>query len=353
MAEVIPAMDEELNIRAYRPGDEVQVLELFSRCFGKSISAAHWAWKMQSVSVDYTTVWLATCGDRIVGQYVGTPVEAWVDGVRRPAIAIFDTMVDPGMRRKGVLTRVGAHAHRHWQDADVSFGYGLPNQNWGSRAAALGWVPAFPLRWLERVLRPEAILARRLRIPGLARLAVVGDAYRSLRRGHGEHDGITVADLDAATADLDHVAELARPADKVSIVRGARWVDLRYLRCPSTAYSVLLAKQDGSPRGYAVYRYDAEPHARATITELVCEDDDTPVAAALLAAIEARCLRLGAVRLRCVAAADSGIDHHLRQHGFFARRGEFLFQYVPLDAALADRRSASHWSIQGGDFDVV
>ena len=59
------------------------LIDLFSRCYGREISLAHWRWKMQRSSADYENIWVATYEGRHVGQYAGIPVDAWVCGTRR------------------------------------------------------------------------------------------------------------------------------------------------------------------------------------------------------------------------------------------------------------------------------
>ena len=58
---------------------------------------------------------------------------------------------------------------------------GMPNENHGSRARILGWRSLTSLQWMLLPLRPERMLARKLRVPWLGRhLWFVGDAWRSL-----------------------------------------------------------------------------------------------------------------------------------------------------------------------------
>ena len=64
-----------------------------------------------------------------------------------------DTMTAPEFQRRGLLTRVGTHTYAQWHAAGIPFVLGLPNERWGSRTNALGWVELCDYQWLARPLR--------------------------------------------------------------------------------------------------------------------------------------------------------------------------------------------------------
>lgn len=342
---------ETIRIRAYEPGDEHGLAALFGRCFGREISARHWLWKLKQTDAGYENVWVVTAGEAYVGQYVGVPVEARVQGRIRPAIVVGDTMVDPSMRRRGVLTRMGRHAHESWRRAGVCFAIGLPNEQWGSRAGALGWEPLFPLRWMIRVLRPEAVLARRLGLGRLARMTAVGAAWRRSVGRAVQDRRIAVDTLRAPSADLDAVAEKAADASTVSLARGASWIERRYMSCPSTDYEVLVARRDGVPLGYAVYRMRGGAAAHAVVAELVA--DGEAAHGALAAEIERRALAAGADAMTVLAVPGTADYRLWKRCGFFPRTAAFTLQFVPLQTEMRRVRGIHAWRFMGGDFDVV
>ena len=347
------SIDSDIEIRAYQPGDEHGLVDLFGRCFGREISLAHWQWKMKSSSVDYENIWVATHRGRPVGQYAGVPVDAWIRGRRRPAIAPVDAMVDPEMRRRGILTGLVIRAHENWHRAGVYFGFGLPNEQWGSRAAALGWVPLFPLRWLLRILRPESVFARRLGIESLARLTAVGAFSRCLlRRAHADAK-ISVQEIYETHSDFDVIANDARCAEGVQFVRGSNWVDRRYLRCPSADYHVLLAKRGDDPVGYAVYSLRGSTIFQATLTEVITSHDDPIAYSTLVAAVERRCLEKRVETISALSVSGTESWRRLKRCGFFPRRAAFNLQYVPMQPEMQALRSLDEWHFEGGDFDVV
>ena len=109
-----------------------------------------------------------------------------------------DTMTAPEFQRRGLLSEVGRSTYAHWRDGGVAFVLGLPNERWGSRASALGWIELFPLQWLTRALRPAALLARRLHLPHVMghEMSGVIEAVGAEVRGYCPGDRVTVRPLD-------------------------------------------------------------------------------------------------------------------------------------------------------------
>lgn len=345
-------MTGAIDIRPYRPGDEDELVALFARCFGRERTLAHWRWKMQPCREGVHAMWVAATGDRIVGQYVGSPLPARIGGAPCTAMSIFDAMVDPGFRRRGLLTRLGQAANEHWRSAGVAFAFGLPNEQWGSRTTALGWLPLCEFPWLVRILRPEAILARRMAWPSLASVGAIGSAWRTLSPARRVPAAWRFEQPDTPVAELDDIAGAAQPA-AIHICRGSRWVRRRYLECPDVDYRVLLARHEGRPAGYAVVRFDGAAGGRATITEVVVTRDVANARLAVLAGIEGLCLSAGVASTRALAVPGTDLHASLTEAGYRQQRYAFGLQCVPFTDAAQQARAAADWHFDGGDFDVV
>jgi hypothetical protein len=214
-------------------------------------------------------------------------------------------------------------------------------------------VPLFPLQWLIRILRPESLLARRLGIKTLARLTAVGGITRQLMGNARVDPHINIQEVHETRADFDVVAKIARRPRAVQLVRGSKWVDRRYLRCPSTDYHVLLATRNSEPVGYAVYRLSGTDSAAATVTEVVTGPNDHSAYVTLIADVERRCMNVRAESIRILSVPGTPVFQRLRQCGYFPRHAAFSLQYVPLQPDLQGARKIDDWYFEGGDFDVV
>ena len=223
-------------VRPYHERDIPELLALFARVFGKTMSAEAWRWKLLGNPSGACNVWLAQSDGRLVFQYAGIARHCQLAGTLVPAYVSVDAMTDPDYRRRGLLTRVVTEAHNEWRNAGAAFTIGLPNQQWGSRTHALGWRELFPLRWLMRPLRPEAFLARRARLPILRRVPGVAAAFnrffdRRLRR----NSSAVLREVSRADKTFDTFWLRLRDQYDFAMVRDSAWVNWRFLQSAPSA----------------------------------------------------------------------------------------------------------------------
>jgi hypothetical protein len=352
-----PTQAQTWTIRPYRAGDERALTALFGRVFGRAISEERYRWKLRQPPTPVENVWLAVDGDAPIFHYAGIPTRYRLPGGEALAMVSVDTMTAPEFQRRGLLSAVGRAVYDTWRAAGVAFVIGLPNERWGSRAGALGWEPLFDLQWLARPLRPEAILARRLRLPALARLAPLGAAWNALWRLRLRRDpAVRVRLVERAGPEFDQLWERCGADAAASVVRDSAWVNWRYLDAPAFGYRVLLAERDGRPAGYAAYRVEAHAAGVAGfIAELFAAQADRPARRTLIAETLAALRAAGADNAVTLAVPGSPLERDLRGAGFLYSRGAFGVQIVPLDPGLplGVLRDPRSWNMAGGDFDVI
>jgi hypothetical protein len=343
-------------VRPYHERDVPQLVALFTRVFGSDISAEHWRWKLTANPSPACNVWLAVAEGKPVFQYAGIAQRYQLGGSIAIGFVSVDTMTDPDFRRRGLLTQVATRAYESWRAADAAFVIGLPNQQWGSRAAALGWQELFPLRWLARPLAPEAYLARRLRMPWLARIPGLDAAWNKwFDRRLRPSAEVEVAEVARADAGFDELWQRLRSAFSFSTVRDSAWVNWRFADSPSRRYQLLAARRAGRVVGYLAFRR-VESGRRVTVhlAELVAEPHDGAARASLLVALMARARADRAELLVTLAIPGTALDRELRRAGFFAGP-EFSVQAVPFAGSppIEVLRQRERWFMTGADYDVV
>lgn len=343
-------------IRPYHDADVPSLLALFERVFGKSITADHWRWKLQAEATRVSNVWLAVDGAQPVFQYAGIPQRYWLDGKQLDCLVSVDTMTHPDFRRRGLLTRVATEAYAAWRDGGAGFVIGLPNQQWGSRTAALGWVELFPLQWQARALRPEAYAARRARIPGLARMRFLGRMFNAFYDSRlNRTTGIEIIETDTAGENFDELWTQLSKTRTFCAVRDRRWVEWRFLRSPAQRYRLLVARRRGAMLGYLAYRLvQTGSRTTALLAEHIVLPDETAARDALMAELLARMKSVNAESIVTLAVPGTAQARWLRHVGFFGGQ-QFSVQLVPLMAGLPvdALRDRHQWTLTGADFDVI
>jgi hypothetical protein len=348
--------DDGTVIRPCHESDVPGVIALFARVFGRTITTEHWRWKLRTSTPAACNVWLAVAGDRPIFQYAGVAQRYQLGNKTALGFVSVDTMTDPEFRRRGLLTRVATRAYEQWREAGAAFVIGLPNQQWGTRTAALGWQELFPLQWLARPLRPEVYAARHARLPFLRHVPGVAAAWnwffdRRLRRDAS----VSIVEMQRAGEEFDQFWERLRAHYAFCAVRDRAWVNWRFLDSPSRRYRVLAARRGPVLVGYAAYHEDqSEEHLSGRLAELVTLPGDSQARDALLADIVGRERARGAELIATLAVPGSECFAALRRAGFFGGP-EFSVQVVPLacPVPLAELSDRQRWFMSGADYDVI
>ncbi|SRR5712692_1001645 len=346
------------TIRTYRPGDERELIALFQRVFGRSMTEAHWQWKLKQLPSPVANVWMAVdeC-DKPIFHSAGIPLRYRLPTGEKIAMVSVDTMTAPEFRRRGLLTQVGRVMYDTYRAAGIPFVIGLINEQWGSRAPTLGWEELCPLQWMIRPLRPEAILARRVRLPALARFTPAGAVWNRWWDRHMQMDAtVQIRRVAQAGKEFDILWQTCSADAQVSIVRDSAWVNWRYLTAPSFEYRVLLAERSGQPVGYTAYRLEETAGRKlGFIAELLTTRTDVKGYSTLIGQTVNQLRAEGAEAAITLAIPTTWISHAFRRAGFLFSWGSFSVQLVPLDPNLPmdTVRNPQSWFMAGGDFDSI
>jgi hypothetical protein len=346
---------DEIAIRCYRSGDEQALAALFETVFGRRMSEREWRWKL-APTFNVPNVWLATHEEKPIFQYAAIHTRFKIEDRTSTVMVAVDAMTAPAFRRRGLLTKVVTRAHDAWRDAGMVFVIGLPNQQWGSRTRALGWRELFPLQWLARPLRPEALIARRVGLAELRRIRVLGAAWnRFANRNLLRRLDIEVTQAESAGAEFDIIWERCRGDTAFSAVRDAAWVERRIMSSPARSYQVLVARRGNVPTASLTYSLNrSDGRTTAQLTEILAAEGDTASCEALMLELLRRLAEHDADLVYTLAVPGTPLFAWFRSVGF-QRGPSFGVHVVPLatDVPLERLRDARAWRLTGADFDVA
>lgn len=349
------------------------MLSLYRRAFGRARPEEHLTWKLLTRPSDFDRMWVAVLNESgdIVGHYGGIPVRIKLGAQIVEAVHAVEAMTDPEHRRKGMLTALGSAAHAAWSAAGREFVTGLPNDQWGTRNRALGYLPVFPMRWLRFPIQLERALWNKRDVPAVGRVAgylpllVASRVWRALTslRNRTVRNGIVVRPLRSGDeALLNTIWEYASPGWPHIQVRDSDWIAWRYLGAAPEPYHVQIAISavggSSRPVGYIAYR--VLTHSGRTtgfIADLFVAAGAQGVGWGLIKAALSALSRDGAGTVMTVAPPGSPLYGMFRQCGFIQASAEasFSFELVPLNTALSvdDLSDPADWHLTGGDFDVI
>lgn len=212
--------------RAYQPGDEQAILDLFELSFKKKLSMDYWQWRFAKNPCGHVMIQLMWENDLLVGHYAVSPVILNVQGQRMLSALSMTTMTHPDHAGKGIFT---ALAESLYQRAAKEYGlqlvWGFPNTN-----SHYGFVKN--LQWTDLEQIPSFSL----------------DLHRFPFSGETGFNTIKAFSAEHATA----ASSLLKKSDW-AVERSAEYLNWRYVQNPSNNYSIVEMEQEGM-RFFAVFK---------------------------------------------------------------------------------------------------
>lgn len=230
--------DERFVTRAFQPGDETAILDLFGRSFHSPRTLEHFRWKYQHnpfgnehISVTFDATGL------LVGHYAGYAVPFHEAGRGLLAHQIGDTMTDRSIRHVGrgptsILGRTALHFYEHFCEGKVAFNFGFNVAN----------IQKFSLRFLrsDRV-EPVTYWVRDTPIRPVTRWGRWLRGYQlELVRSVGE--------------EFDRFFDRVAPAYRFLVRRDARYLRWRYLEAADPGAFLVAIRKWRRLVGWSVFR---------------------------------------------------------------------------------------------------
>ncbi len=278
---------EEIEIRPYRPGDEKAILETFNLVFGEVCGEGyidrtleHWEWEFKRNPEGERIMLAVTRDGTVAAQYAGVPMAAKGPGGRIGMVHAVDSMVHPdfrkGLKKPGLFVKVARAWFDHIEELGkeaIGFGYPIrPAYRMGSRY--LGYT-------LVRIID-----------------YLVGEvgSMKPDRDALAEYDVKEITGLPREETDA-LFREWAEDLN-LGVVRDYRYLDWRYIQCPSIDYHVVSVERRGDLLGLAIVKArDALVPDSVTIAEWIVLQREREAAKALLSYILERGRELGNERI--------------------------------------------------------
>ena len=230
---------DRFTIRPYQPGDESQILALFTQSFHVAQPVDLWSWKYARDPYGTGRISVAIDSEgRLVGHYAAYPIRFYAFGREVEAQQVGDTMTDPSIRHIGrgptsILGRTALHFYDTFCAGQVAFNYGFNVSN----------IQKFSLRFL-RSDRVEPVAYRSAPVAEIPRIS------RAERWARGYQ--FTVAG--EANARWDSLFRRLAPDYRFLVRRDAAYVKWRYLDRPERPYVLVAIRKWRHLVGWLVFR---------------------------------------------------------------------------------------------------
>lgn len=316
-------MSDQVEMRLYQPGDEVQILALFRQSYGRALSEPSWAWRFRKGPAGPGVIYLCWDGDLLAAHYAVTPLGVRIQGKDWIAALSGTTMTHPNYRGQRLFPKLAQATYDHLARSGMAMVWGFPNLfSHRGLIRDLGWRDIYEVPALRLPLNPG------LSLPTSSRIL-------ELERFDSRFDGLW---------------ERVRDDYGVIAKRDRKHLQWRYEWNPGGGYRILAWVEGGVLLGYALLK--------RFYTELQVVDiltvQDPKVGIALIAQAAQIALENSALGLSLWLNVTHPLHHALEKLGF--RNGEPVtyFGGLALQAGLsgAGLYEFRNWYLTMGDSDV-
>lgn len=120
-------MNDSFDIRAYQPGDETAILDLFEQSFDIPMSIEFWNWRFRDNPEAEPMIDLAWDGDVLAAHYAVSPIIISLAGTPHLAALSMTTMTHPDYRGKGLFTTLASTLYARMEAQGYVIVWGFPN----------------------------------------------------------------------------------------------------------------------------------------------------------------------------------------------------------------------------------
>jgi hypothetical protein len=230
-------VDVRGETRAYQPGDERAILDLFARSFPHAPRGlGHFRWKYRENPFGNERISLTFVDDSLAGHYAGYVVPFHAFGQNVLAHQIGDTMTDVAVRHIGrgptsILGRTALDFYARFCERRIAFNYGFN----------VGNIQKISLRFL-RSDRVEPVTYRVAPVP------------KPIRRAERWMRGYQLELVRATAPEWDAFFRRVAGDYRFLVRRDARYVRWRYLDCPDVDYGVVAIRKWRHLAGWIAFR---------------------------------------------------------------------------------------------------
>jgi len=338
----LPPVSElpQFEVREYRSGDELGILEAFNRIFAKvdptfaPRTLDQWRWQYLENPSGLRIQLCVTPEGRVLAQYAGLPQRMRIEGAPTFFSQSVDSLADPEFRRGLAKLPLFVQAGQAYDHLYGGVGPHKDTLMWGLPVPAAWRIGKKQLKY--EYLRTQNKLV--LPADGLARL--------------GAH-GIEIEERADFPPELD-AFDLAFGARYACVaVRDAAQMNWRYARHPLQRYRIALARRGGALAGYAVFRKGTfDGSEDGLLCDWFAPLEDAAVRDALLGWLCRATLDSGARELTAVVPDTSDEWLILQDLGFRVRPTRYFLVGWSFSRQHSLRWLWRHWYYTLGDTDL-
>jgi len=235
----------------YKEGDEIQILNLFEKVFGKKMALGFWKWRFIENPFGPGIIKLLFENDLLIGHYAVIPMVVQVKNGPVQTVFSMTTMTHPDYQGQGIFSYLAGEMYREVEEKGFGLVYGFPNKN-----SHYGFVNKLDWKDLGRII----FFYKELKNDFLASIPQ-------------DNNVCEVKNFDNA---VDLLWDRIKKNYCVIVPRTKDFLNWRFIKNPETNYKIYSVKNKEKMSGYVVLKlYKRENEEIGHIVDILGENDST------------------------------------------------------------------------------
>lgn len=119
-----------MEIKNYKKGDEIYILDLFKTSFKKDMNKSFWEWRfLNNPFTKDLYIKLMWDGNKLIGHYAVSPINMIIDGIVVKTALSMTTMTHPDYGGQGIFSKLAESLYEDLRDDGYKMVWGFPNNN--------------------------------------------------------------------------------------------------------------------------------------------------------------------------------------------------------------------------------
>lgn len=310
-----------LNTRDYSKQYLENIISLFNKTFGHTLTKEYWNWRFENNSFGKPIIRLCFDDERLIAVYLVHPIKLEIENYEERAVFSMFTMTDPEYSGRGIITKLANEVFDIAKKEGFAYAIGFANEN-------------------SRHVFTKKLGFRELAVMQEMTLDLPCDISSQLK-----YEKINFFDNEFS----DFYEQIKKEHSFIMIPRKKEYLNWRFFLNPDNTYECYKIIHKNKLAGYFVLKnYHGE---KGHIVDFLTKNEPDIFANVLVHAIDF-CNRHHLPKLTLWANPSLSLYKYFLQHGFYESPMETFFIQNDLHKKSQSVKNFSNWYITMSDSDV-
>ncbi len=325
------------------------ISELHLAAFGKRFDRDYWRWRYLEGPVGRGNLIVALRGDKVVGKY-GLTYLPLIAGGKETMGGLMEISIHPQERSwqcyKGLVRASIAES----QNDKLAFRFGIISSRLVEMNRRLGVLVLGRIPFYIGVINVAKLLEGCYVSYPLSLSGWLAQPFLGLRIKKKDNYGLDIRSVEQFDSSFDELWNTIAKNRNISVIKNAKYLNWRYVRCPSRKYRRLVAYRDKRMDGFIIF-CATDPRHKSFMFELMARNDDSLVMKALISQMLKELKNEDKSHVLASFPAESPVAFVMKEAGFKSW-GTMLWPMYAVVALESSREMYQNTTLKNWDFSL-